>query len=1068
MKNLFIKLSSLIISLCYNYFELKSQNIIFYESGFEDVNTTVTRSYSAEKVLPSNNLDWRMINADIRRKTNTRPVISGINSFIGYLPANAATSDKIILNSGEINLGNNILNNISFTAKSITNNGFKMSIKIITESSITTIFNNDFKQDDNYNFIFNNLNITGSFNFLLEASPIFKQNNDRTLIIDDIIFSGSDYIPPVNKPIIENVKSDFAISRQVRITQDENKTIYYTIDGSIPDKNSLIFNDIINITQSCILKAVSYSDENERSEISEYEFKKIDPSSDFSTFFSSPLNTKLYFNVTDYIITYANDNFAFLQNKENAFIIKNMGLNTNHTLDGWFSGFFEEIDNIKVFIPNDIIDINITNPGNITPSRSYISNSELVPFNNLNISILSDIIFRVKNIDSKRYYLISQNNNNITAINILDSNLKPISLPSFSDIIYYPYMNNDLLTLIVPEKSFITDRTDEIKILLEPTLSIEPGTEENPTFVEYGQKIKIESSVKDVIFKNDKDEIIDDEIVINEPLQFIYTIATKDGYIESPIVSGYYSAQLSKPEIILPETFDNNTTLEIKSYPGANLYITINNENISAISPFKMKITESSKISCYSEINGITSPVNQKNSVKVDKYVMGVTYKNQFRAMNSILLKNAAQVSIIDIVNNEAIISSVNDFWNIISSSEGDKILSNQNNYLTANSTDTNLKLSSSSKYWRYKVYSNGDSSYCYDNYARYIKYSIGEEYFKYYTQTTVNYIGNLQRLKIGGAIISTNDSINNVGLNQILNNRYIKYIDLTNTLVTDTLKPIFSGNPNCLIFSNEKIYSKNNVYNARDSYECDTLILTDFEPFNNYKNFTCLYSEYSREAYKDGLWESIVLPFTVQENDMPDNFVFEKFHSATNDKLIFVKVNYIEANIPHIMRWTGEISNDKEMIKLTGRNNNILPMSTKNDDIIFIGSYLSKPTENDYILVADNGESLFGKGSSTSKVRPFRASIKVNNNLSLAKFKIEHSENLILENNLKNTYESLTISPLKDKMSVIINGLEDIELSIYDYSGRLIQIININKGETKEVFLGKGCFIINKTIIIF
>lgn len=48
-----------------------------------------------------------------------------------------------------------------------------------------------------------------------------------------------------------------------------DRPIYYTLDGSLPDDNSLVYKDPVRITQSGLLRAVSYdgntcSDVNER------------------------------------------------------------------------------------------------------------------------------------------------------------------------------------------------------------------------------------------------------------------------------------------------------------------------------------------------------------------------------------------------------------------------------------------------------------------------------------------------------------------------------------------------------------------------------------------------------------------------------------------------------------------------------------------------------------------------------------------------------------------------------------------------------------------------------------
>ena len=51
-----------------------------------------------------------------------------------------------------------------------------------------------------------------------------------------------------------NTGVDIAIN-----SPDPNVTIYYTVDGSMPDNTSLIYNSPVNITSTTVLKAVAYS-----------------------------------------------------------------------------------------------------------------------------------------------------------------------------------------------------------------------------------------------------------------------------------------------------------------------------------------------------------------------------------------------------------------------------------------------------------------------------------------------------------------------------------------------------------------------------------------------------------------------------------------------------------------------------------------------------------------------------------------------------------------------------------------------------------------------------------------
>ncbi len=159
----------------------------------------------------------------------------------------------------------------------------------------------------------------------------------------------------VAPPIIEDQNSVFYKKQEVKISAAKNAHIYYTLDGSKPDKTSLLYIQPLTLEESTIIKAVSILDNNE-SIVSNSRFIKSK--------FQAPV----------YITTYNED---YPASGELALVDGIKGSNNYH--DGCWQGF--EGDNLELVIDlSSVIEVNSVSVGFLQATDFWIFYPEFVSF----------------------------------------------------------------------------------------------------------------------------------------------------------------------------------------------------------------------------------------------------------------------------------------------------------------------------------------------------------------------------------------------------------------------------------------------------------------------------------------------------------------------------------------------------------------------------------------------------------------------------------------------------------------------------------------------------------------
>lgn len=130
----------------------------------------------------------------------------------------------------------------------------------------------------------------------------------------------------------------------------------------------------------------------------------------------------------------------------------------------------------------------------------------------------------------------------------------------------------------------------------------------------------------------------------------------------------------------------------------------------------------------------------------------------------------------------------------------------------------------------------------------------------------------------------------------------------------------------------------------------------------------------YERNAYGDGLWETLSVPFAAA---LPSAFSGETLAAATATELTFEPTDAAAANVPLIVRYTGTATTDRPLLRLTA-DAGTLSATTAFGSSVFSGTYepltVDASAGNVYLLNAEG--TAFVRAAEGSSLSPFRAGI--------------------------------------------------------------------------------------------
>ena len=189
-------------------------------------------------------------------------------------------------------------------------------------------------------------------------------------------------------------------------------------------------------------------------------------------------------------------------------------------------------------------------------------------------------------------------------------------------------------------------------------------------------------------------------------------------------------------------------------------------------------------------------------------------------------------------------------------------------------------------------------------------------------------------------------------------------------------------------------------TFNKSTSHRTEALELTDATdlPFEgNQYSITAdgIACSYTRNAYLDGGYETIVLPFDAEIEEMKAaGFVFEKLETITETSIRFVELEedeILKAGVAYIFRYAGTPSDDRMEVTFTGRQNKITDALVNNDG--WTGTFSAmdgSQIAGKYILNISG--TMMQKAGSGASLSPYHAYFEAPQGVNMSRMMVTHN----------------------------------------------------------------------------
>ena len=127
----------------------------------------------------------------------------------------------------------------------------------------------------------------------------------------------------------------------------------------------------------------------------------------------------------------------------------------------------------------------------------------------------------------------------------------------------------------------------------------------------------------------------------------------------------------------------------------------------------------------------------------------------------------------------------------------------------------------------------------------------------------------------------------------------------------------------------------------------------------------------YQREAYADGNWETLILPFDAA---VPANFEVGKFESYDGGDILYVeKTKDVVANEPMLVRYVGKVSSDRVQLVLKNKEGWLKPYIPSVTGPVGTYSPINVTSDNCGIYLLNAKGDTFVRATAGSYLAPFR-----------------------------------------------------------------------------------------------
>ena len=189
-------------------------------------------------------------------------------------------------------------------------------------------------------------------------------------------------------------------------------------------------------------------------------------------------------------------------------------------------------------------------------------------------------------------------------------------------------------------------------------------------------------------------------------------------------------------------------------------------------------------------------------------------------------------------------------------------------------------------------------------------------------------------------------------------------------------------------------------TFNKSTSHRAEALELTDATdlPFEgNQYSITAdgIACSYTRNAYLDGGYETIVLPFDAEIEEMKAaGFVFEKLETITETSVRFVELEedeILKAGVAYIFRYAGTPSDDRMEVTFTGRQNKITDALVNNDGWTGTFSAMDGSQIAGKYILNIKGDMMQKAGSGAS-LSPYHAYLELPSGVNMSRIRVIHN----------------------------------------------------------------------------
>ena len=221
-------------------------------------------------------------------------------------------------------------------------------------------------------------------------------------------------------------------------------------------------------------------------------------------------------------------------------------------------------------------------------------------------------------------------------------------------------------------------------------------------------------------------------------------------------------------------------------------------------------------------------------------------------------------------------------------------------------------------------------------------------------------------------------------------------------------------------------------TFNKSTSHRAEALELTDATdlPFEgNQYSITAdgIACSYTRNAYLDGGYETIVLPFDAEIGEMKaEGFVFEKLETITETSIRFVELEedeILKAGVAYIFRYAGTPSDDRMEVTFTGRPNKITDALVNNDG--WTGTFSAmdgSQIAGKYILNISG--TMMQKAGSGASLSPYHAYFEAPQGVNMSRMVVTH-------NGITTDIESISANGNDDSRTFDLSG-RDVNTTHY------------------------------------